>query len=129
MLVLLAGFVAYRVREPTLRRNAERAQTQSYTAIGASLFATSCAQCHGKDATGGSAPTLNSKQFLSSTTDEQIKLLISGGVSGTAMPAWGTDYGGTLTSEQVQQIVTYLRSLQANAPSVPNWRSGASASK
>ena len=41
------------------------------------------------------------------------------------MPAWSLDYGGTLTDEQVTQIVTYLRSLEPNAPSVPDWRSGA----
>ena len=28
------------------------------------------------------------------------------------MSAWGLDYGGTLTDEQVQQIMTYLRSLE-----------------
>ena len=75
--------------------------------------AASCAQCHGKDATGGgSAPTLNSSQFLKSTTDDQIFALVSGGVSGTEMPAWSLDYGGTFTDEQVRQVVTYLRSLE-----------------
>ena len=34
MVLLLVGFVAYRVREPGLRRAATRAQTTSYTAIG-----------------------------------------------------------------------------------------------
>jgi mono/diheme cytochrome c family protein len=128
MLLLLAGFVAYRVREPGLRKDATRAQTASYTAIGTQLFATSCAQCHGKDATGGgSAPTLNSTQFLKNTTDDQIFALVSGGVSGTAMPAWSLDYGGTLTGEQVRQLITYLRSLEPHAPSVPAWRQGAKA--
>jgi mono/diheme cytochrome c family protein len=124
MLVLLGGFAAYRIREPHLRKDAQRAQTASYTAIGSQLFATSCAQCHGKDATGGSAPTLNSQEFLKSTTDGQIHALVAGGVSGSQMPAWSLDYGGTLTDEQVTQLVTYLRSLEATAPHVPNWRQG-----
>ena len=129
MLVLLIGFVAYRVREPNLRKDAQREQTVRYRAIGESLFADNCAQCHGKQAAGGgSAPTLDSRQFLKSTTDDQIHALIAGGVSGTAMPAWGQDYGGTLTDEQVQQVVTYLRSLEANAPSIPTWRSSGQAS-
>ena len=34
MVLLLAGFVTYRVREPGLRKDAKRAQTTSYTAIG-----------------------------------------------------------------------------------------------
>jgi mono/diheme cytochrome c family protein len=128
MVLLLAGFIAYRVREPGLRREATRAQTTSYTAIGTQIFAASCAQCHGKNAAGGgSAPTLNSTQFLKNTTDDQIFALVSGGVSGTEMPAWSLDYGGTLTGEQVRQVITYLRSLETHAPSVPGWRQSATA--
>ena len=128
MVLLLAGFIAYRVREPGLRRAATRAQTTSYTAIGSQIFSANCAQCHGKDASGGgSAPTLNSTEFLKSTTDAQIFSLVAGGVSGTEMPAWSLDYGGTFTDEQVRQVVTYLRSLEPTAPSVPGWRQGAKA--
>lgn len=124
MVVLLAGFVVYRVREPSLRKDAKREQAARYTTIGAQLFAANCAQCHGKDATGGSAPTLNAREFLKGTTDEQMHVLISGGISGTQMPAWSVDYGGTMTDQQVNQIVTYLRSLEPKAPSVPRWRQG-----
>ena len=125
MVLLLVGFVAYRVREPGLRRSATRAQTTTYTAIGNQLFSQSCASCHGKNASGGgSAPTLNSSEFLKSTSDNQIFALVSGGVSGTEMPAWSLDYGGTFTDEQVRQVITYLRSLEAHAPSVPTWRQG-----
>jgi mono/diheme cytochrome c family protein len=127
MLVLLAGFIVYKVREPELRKDALRSQTVSYTSIGRSLYATSCAECHGKNGVGGSAPTLNAKEFLKETTDEQIHLLVAGGISGTDMPAWSQDFGGTLTDEQVNQLVTYLRSLAPDAPSVPDWRQGHSA--
>ena len=124
MAVLIAGFVVYRVREPDLRKEALRSQTSSYTAVGHTLYAASCAECHGKKAEGGSGPTLNAKEFLKTTTDAQMQLLISGGVSGSDMPAWNLDYGGTMTDEQVRQLVTYLRSLEPNAPSVPGWREG-----
>ena len=129
MVLLLAGFAAYRVREPGLRRDATRAQTASYTAIGRQLFSANCAQCHGSHASGGaSAPTLNSSQFLKSTSDDQIFALVSGGVSGTEMPAWSLDYGGTFTAEQVRQLIAYLRSLEPHAPSIPGWRQSAKAS-
>ena len=124
MVLLIAGFVAYRVREPTLRRDASRAQEASYREIGSELFATNCSSCHGKEATGGSAPVLNAKEFLKGTTDDQIRALIAGGISGTDMPTWSLAFGGTLTDEQVLQVTTYLRSLEPNAPSVPNWRAG-----
>ncbi|HYL52753.1 MAG TPA: cytochrome c, partial [Acidimicrobiia bacterium] len=74
MVLLLAGFVTYRLREPGLRKDALRAQTTSYTDIGRQVFAANCAQCHGKNAAGGgSAPTLNSSQLLKSTTNTQIQ--------------------------------------------------------
>ena len=128
MTVLIAAFVAYRVREPSLRAAAARSQEVSYRKLGKNLFATSCAECHGENgAGGGDAPTLASKQFLSGTSDAQIHALVAGGVSGTEMSAYGLDFGGTLTDEQVTQIVDYLRSLEHKALSVPDWRAGAQA--
>ncbi len=124
MVVLIAGFIVYRLREPTLRSDATVAQRTSYRDIGTQLFATNCSSCHGKGAVGGSAPVLNAKEVLMSTTDDQIRGLIAGGVPGTEMPAWSLAFGGTLTDEQILQISTYLRSLEPNAPSVPNWRKG-----
>jgi mono/diheme cytochrome c family protein len=66
---------------------------------------------------------------LKSTTNDQIFALVSGGVSGTEMPAWSLDYGGTFTDEQVRQVVTYLRTLETKAPSVPEWRQGKTATR
>jgi mono/diheme cytochrome c family protein len=124
--VLIVGFVLYRVREPSLRKNAAASQQISYREIGTKLFASSCSSCHGKGGLGGSAPVLYAKEFLKSTTDSQIQSLIAGGVPGTDMPAWGIEFGGTMTDEQVRQLTTYLRSLEATAPSVPDWRRGRS---
>ncbi len=124
MAVLIAGFVAYRVREPTLRADATRSQQISYRNIGTQLFATNCSSCHGKEAIGGSAPVLNAQEFLKGTTDAQINNLIAGGVPGTDMPAWSLAFAGTLTDEQIREVTTYIRSLEPNAPSVPTWRNG-----
>jgi mono/diheme cytochrome c family protein len=124
MVILIVGFIAYRAREPQLRKNAAAAQQTSYRQIGTELFATNCSGCHGQRGTGGSGPVLNSQQFLKSTSDDQIRGLMAGGVPGTEMPAWSLSLGGTLTDEQILQITTYLRSLEPKAPSVPTWRSG-----
>ena len=126
MVVLVGGFVAYRVREPDLRKDALKSQTASYTKEGRLLFSASCAECHGKQAEGADSPALNAKEFLKTTTDAQMQLLIAGGVSGSDMPAWSLDYGGTMTDEQVREIVTFLRSLEPTAPSNPDWRNGKS---
>jgi len=127
MMLLVAGFITYAVREPTLRKDAAAQQQASYRTIGRQLFAGNCSACHGKNAVGGSAPVLNSQEFLKTTSDGQIAQIVSGGISGSGMPAWGFDFGGTLTDEQVLQVTTYLRSLESKAPSVPGWRSGSSA--
>jgi mono/diheme cytochrome c family protein/uncharacterized cupredoxin-like copper-binding protein len=127
MFVLLVAFPLYRLREPSLRSDAKTQQASEYQRIGDSLFNQSCASCHGKAATGGSAPTLNSKQFFSATTDAQAALIITGGVPGSDMSAWSQDFGGPLTAEQIRQLVTYLRSLEAKAPDVPDWRKGTKA--
>ena len=128
MAVLIVAFPLYRLREPTLRSDARTAQQTSYTRLGASLFSQNCASCHGKEGTGGgSGPTLNSKQFLGTTSDAQATLLITGGISGSSMSPWSFDYGGSLTDEQIRQLVTYLRSLAPAAPSIPDWRQSAKA--
>lgn len=124
MVLLIAGFVTYKVREPDLRSTATAEQKTTYTALGRELFETNCASCHGKGANGGSAPTFNAKEFLKSTSDGQIQDIVSGGIPGTDMSAWGLQYGGQLTDEQVQQLTVYIRSLEENAPSNPNWRKG-----
>jgi mono/diheme cytochrome c family protein len=128
MAVLLAGFGLYRIREPALREQAAQEQKVTYRGLGEQLFANNCASCHGVNGIGAEAPRLNAREFLASTTDEQMKLLITGGVSGTDMPAWGIDFGGPFTDEQIQQIITYIRSWEPTAPSVPDWRRGAEAS-
>jgi hypothetical protein len=75
----------------------------------------------------GGFAALRELLVLTTTSDQQIELLITGGVSGSSMVAWSQDYGGSLTAEQIRMIGTYLRSLEAKAPSIPDWRNGAKA--
>ncbi|HEX6578478.1 MAG TPA: cytochrome c [Jiangellaceae bacterium] len=124
MAVLVAGFGVYRAREPDLRATAKSEERTEYVQLGRQLFASSCASCHGDDGVGGDSPTLNAREFLTSTNDEQIRMLVSAGVAGTEMPVWSIDLGGSLTDQQIQQLVAYIRSWEPDAPSVPNWREG-----
>jgi mono/diheme cytochrome c family protein len=79
-------------------------------------------ECHGVTGQGVDAPALNSQQFLGSVSDEQIRSIIRGGVPGTAMPAWLSDYGGPLTDQEIAALVTYIRSWEPTAPNRPDWR-------
>ena len=114
-------FPFYRWYEPEGRALARQQEQQSLAEHGAELFQTNCASCHGTEGTGGTAPALNSQQFLTSATDEQIEQLIAVGVPGTDMSAYALDYGGPLTIEQIEAITTYLRSLEEDAPDRPDW--------
>lgn len=128
MAMLIAAYPVYQWREPHLRSDAQARQDTQYTALGSDLFSKNCSTCHGVNATGGqTAPTLNAKQFLESATDDQIKFLVASGVPGSSMTAWSLDFGGTMTDQQIQSITTYLRSLEPQAPSIPDWRSSARA--
>lgn len=125
-IVLLAlAFPLYRWREPGLRHRAAEEQGRVYVGLGRALFAQHCLACHGVEGTGtGAAPTLHTREFLGSATDQQIAWLIAGGVPGSLMVGYGLDHGGPLTDQQVQQLVAYFRSWERDAPTAPDWRKG-----
>jgi mono/diheme cytochrome c family protein len=122
MAVLIVAFAVYLPLEPG-SREAERASlVDSRIEAGQGIFAANCVACHGENATGGIGPALNSKQFLGSVSDDQIRSIVSTGIPGSQMSAYLQDNGGPLTAEEINQIASYLRSLEENAPDRPDWR-------
>lgn len=92
-----------------------------------------CADCHGTDASGGSAsfvltsqmqpekdakpvqvtwkaPSLN--DVMLRYTPEQVVDIITYGRPGTPMPAWGVAGGGPKNEQSVTDLVAYLESIQ-----------------
>jgi mono/diheme cytochrome c family protein len=122
LIAMVAVFPLYLAYEPGAREDARRIQLESVMEEGATVWEFNCAGCHGPIGEGGSAPALNSKQFLQSATDEQARLLISVGVPGTTMGAYSQDHGGPLTSEQIRAVTAYIRGWEGEAPDVPDWR-------
>ncbi len=123
MAVLIIAFPLYRIGEPARRRRARAAMERESVTQGRESFARNCAGCHGANAGGGAmAPTLGSREFLSTVTDQQLHWLIAGGIPGTPMSAYHLDLGGPFTPQEIDRLVRYLRSLEPTAPSVPNWR-------
>ena len=118
MILLLAGFVAYRVREPGLRRAATRAQTTSYTAIGTQIFAANCAQCHGKDGhadtkmgTKLNAKDLTDPKVQADFTDAKATQSIKEGVKENGKTTMKS-FGGKLTDDEIKALVAYVRTLK-----------------
>jgi mono/diheme cytochrome c family protein len=122
MVAMALIFPIYRFYEPSNREADREAQLGFLAEQGAGLFADNCTACHGIDAMGGTAPALNSMQFLEAANDEQIAALISVGVPGSQMGAYSLDFGGSLTLEQIEAITAYLRGLEETAPDFPGWR-------
>ncbi|MFQ6015864.1 MAG: c-type cytochrome [Anaerolineae bacterium] len=83
---------------------------------GPEIFAAICSRCHGQNGEGGVGVALNSKEFLSTHDDEAIHQAIISGRGGSEMLAWGDL--GLLSDDQIDQLVTFIRSWEPAAP----WR-------
>jgi len=83
-------------------------------AAGRALFQQTCQACHGNEARGDRAPALTGT-LRRGSSDGEIFLNIRTGIRGSQMPSFSQ-----LTSDEVWQLVTYLRSLGAPPPSEDN---------
>ncbi len=84
---------------------------------GAKLFATYCAACHGASGRGGFAVAVGDRPYLDAHGDDALTQAIMNGTA-KGMPAWGKAKGGTLTDDQIADIVAFLRSLATPSSSV-----------
>jgi len=84
-----------------------------------------CAFCHGGNAQGGPVPggfvnpaTGERVQYnapplenvFQRWDEEVIRFTIERGRPGTPMPAWGVEYGGSMTEQMVTDVMAYLKS-------------------
>ncbi len=75
---------------------------------GLAVFRSNCAFCHGADARGGRGPSLITAHMAASQ-DAEIRGIIKNGIPGTTMPAFGS-----LEKDDLDPLVTYLRSLASS---------------
>src|SRR6185295_10018153 len=74
------------------------------------LYTQNCAGCHGVDGRLGAASSLNDTLYLAFVTDDAMRQAISKGRIGTNMPAFSEPAGGHLTDQQIELLVTGMRS-------------------
>lgn len=92
---------------------------QAAVVRGEPLFAANCATCHGVRGRGDGpgAAQLNpppadlSASHALAHTDDVMQYWIENGIGGTGMPA----FGNTLDSDQVRDVIAYIRDLQNDA--------------
>lgn len=73
---------------------------------GEKLYKAACQTCHGGNGTGDRGPALATGKFPHGSADGQIFISIRSGIQGSQMPPFSK-----LSTEQVWQLVSYIRSL------------------
>ena len=73
------------------------------------LYARNCSGCHGPDGKGGAAIGLGDPVYLAIADDATIRRVTADGVAGTSMPAFAQHSGGMLTDDQIDVIVSGIR--------------------
>jgi mono/diheme cytochrome c family protein len=94
------------------------------TDLGQRLFSQNCSPCHGGFGEGGANPTrqgdiiapISSAEFLKTRDDFTLKSIISQGQPNFGMSPFGTANGGALSDEDIDAIVAYMRTWEANPP-------------
>jgi len=89
------------------------------------LFAQNCAGCHGAEGHGGAAIALADPVYLAIVDEDTMRKVVTNGIKGTSMAAFGQSAGGMLTAKQIDVLVTQIRArwskpgilVDANAPS------------
>jgi mono/diheme cytochrome c family protein len=123
MSLIVVGMVALTIRAVmTTPPQAEAALTyQERVAAGQELYVEHCAECHGEEGEGGVVEgveglegtyleAINSEDYLYTRTDETTKLIVEYGQPNLGMPAFGLAYGGPLTQQEIDAVVTFVRS-------------------
>ncbi len=135
LVVLAVGLPFYWIMEPGRQENAVNDFNRKFRERGAHLFAPTdeggfnCAFCHGGMEASGNvieynlpqpdgsvdvvnwrAPSLDT--VLLRYSREEVLYILTYGRPGTPMPAWGTEGGGPLNDQQLQNLVDYLETIQ-----------------
>src|SRR5262245_229035 len=76
----------------------------------ATLYAETCAGCHGRDGRGNGALALANPVYLAIASDDVIRRATALGVPGTLMPPFAQSAGGMVTDEQINILVSGIRS-------------------
>jgi mono/diheme cytochrome c family protein len=127
----------YWLYEPARQTGAIENRHEEAVAFGLEVYEVKakCAECHGPKGVGGAkeTPILNEKgEFVGTYTwqapalntvlyrysREEVKFILNYGRQNTPMPAWGAPGGGALTDQQLDNVITYLESIQLPAEEV-----------
>ena len=129
--VSAVGLPLYWLAEPGRQEGAAAESLRIFESRGHTQYeeGSQCANCHGPDGVGGQAPyvLLNAdNQFVANLqwrapalntvllrfSREEVAEIINLGRPNTPMPAWGPEGGGPRTTQEIDNLVDYLASVQ-----------------
>jgi mono/diheme cytochrome c family protein len=136
LLVSVIGLPLYWVLEPGRQAGAQEGWDKRFASWGAELFAPTaeggfnCAGCHGgMNAVGGEAPftvtdsetgavrAVNWKAPALNTVfyrfdESEVEFILNYGRPFSPMSPWGTIGGGPMTTQQIETLIEYMKSIQ-----------------
>jgi mono/diheme cytochrome c family protein len=94
------------------------------TETGRQLFVENCSACHGDFGEGGPNPSrsgdviapISTSEYLSTRDNSTLKAIISQGQPNFGMSPFGLSFGGPLDEAEIDSLVAYIRSWEANPP-------------
>lgn len=129
LLALILPF--YWIAEPGRQEGAVAAYNRSFVSRGSGTYTegAQCVNCHAGGGVGGNAPYVLQDadgQFIANAnwqapaldnvllrySEDEVRYILNFGRPGSPMAAWGTPGGGPLTTQQVDNVIIYLRTLQ-----------------
>ena len=92
--------------------------------VGQNLFAQNCSSCHGDFGEGGENPArpddviapISTAEYLKTRDNFTLQQIISQGQPNFGMAPFGSAFGGPLEDDEIDAIVTYIRSWESDPP-------------
>lgn len=92
--------------------------------LGQQLYAQNCTICHGEFGEGGPNPArsgdiiapISTTEYLNTRDDTTLRAILAQGQPNFGMAPFGAPFGGPLDDDEIDAIVMYLRSWEANPP-------------
>ncbi len=92
--------------------------------LGQRLYSQNCAGCHGDFGEGGVNPAnpsdiiapISSAEYLKTRDDFTLRSIVAQGQPNFGMSPFGAAYGGLLDDEEIDSLVSFMRSWEANPP-------------
>jgi cytochrome c oxidase cbb3-type subunit 3 len=97
---------------PSLLASAKIDDSPETLALGADLFGTNCASCHGGELQGGIGPNLADAEWIHGGGFDEVVHTITEGVGAKGMPKWGPILG----PKKISAVASFILSKSGSAP-------------